>query len=87
MISPRIDSLRLAAPTDLRITYQDSCHLRNAMKVHEPQELLKSIRRVAIVEMTESDRCCGSAGIYNLTQFNTVGMSKKILDEKMTQAW
>ncbi len=52
-----------------RITYHDACHLVHGLGVREaPRKLLASIPGVTIVEMTESDLCCGSAGSYNLTE-------------------
>lgn len=66
---------------DARVTYQGSCHLQNVMKVkHAPRQILRGIRCVRYVELHESDRCCGSAGIYNVVQPE---MSGRILDEKM----
>ncbi|MBO8156854.1 MAG: (Fe-S)-binding protein [Bacillaceae bacterium] len=63
------------------ITYQDSCHLRNVQGIHEePRILLKSIPGATYVELSGSDRCCASGGIYNLLQFDE---SMKILDQKM----
>ena len=68
-------------PLPVRMTYQDSCHLRNGMKAGEaPRKLLQAIPNAEYVELFESDRCCGSAGIYNLTQPD---MSMQLLDEKM----
>jgi len=52
----------------LRIAYQDPCHLVHGQKVHQqPRQLLMMIPGVELVEMKESDWCCGSAGVYNLT--------------------
>lgn len=52
-----------------RITYHDACHLAHGLGIREaPRRLLASIPGVTIVEMTESDLCCGSAGSYNLTE-------------------
>lgn len=66
---------------DASVTYQDSCHLRNGMQVsQEPRQLLSSIPGTRYVNLVEADRCCGSAGIYNLTHPET---SMRILDEKM----
>ncbi len=49
------------------VTYQDPCHLAHGQRVRrEPRQLLKAIPDVEFKEMRESDRCCGSAGIYNL---------------------
>ncbi len=63
------------------ITYQDSCHLRNVMKTFDsPRKLLKAIDGVHYTEMEKADQCCGSAGIYNITQGQ---MSMQILDDKM----
>ena len=52
----------------LRVTYQDPCHLVHGQKIHQqPRQLLKTIPGLELVEMKESDWCCGSAGVYNLT--------------------
>ena len=51
------------------MTYHDSCHLAHGMGVREgPRKLLASITGVRLVEMAESDLCCGSAGSYNLLE-------------------
>jgi glycolate oxidase iron-sulfur subunit len=64
-------ALGLVAPTRairLRVAYQDPCHLLHGQKVHQqPRQVLKSIPGIELVEMKESDWCCGSAGVYNLT--------------------
>jgi glycolate oxidase iron-sulfur subunit len=50
-------------------TYHDSCHLVHGLGVREqPRDLLGSIPGVHLVELAESDLCCGSAGSYNLTE-------------------
>lgn len=68
----------------LRITYQDSCHLRNVMRASDaPRKLMGEIDGVNYVEMKEADRCCGSAGIYNVTQPEMAG---QILEHKMVHA-
>ncbi|WP_027093749.1 (Fe-S)-binding protein [Cohnella thermotolerans] len=73
-----------AADAPLRITYQDSCHLRNVMRSSEaPRTLMRRVEGVEFVEMFEADRCCGSAGIYNLTQPE---MANRILEHKMEHA-
>ncbi len=72
------------APTgriEERVTYQDSCHLLHAQRIKDaPRQLLGSIPGLELVEMATPDGCCGSAGIYNLTQTE---MSRRILDDKM----
>ncbi|MHB1132555.1 MAG: (Fe-S)-binding protein [Chloroflexota bacterium] len=64
-----------------RVTYQDACHLAHGQKVKEaPRVVLRSIPGLEFVEMKESDWCCGSAGIYNVTQPE---LSEEILGWKM----
>ncbi|WP_284642347.1 (Fe-S)-binding protein [Paenibacillus silviterrae] len=72
---------RQAGSTSQVVTYQDSCHLRNVMRVQsQPRELVRSVPGVQLRELQGADRCCGSAGIYNLTQPE---MSAGVLDHKM----
>lgn len=66
---------------EMTVTYQDPCHLAHGQKVRaQPRELLKAIPGLKFTEMSGSDRCCGSAGIYNLTHPE---MSQELLREKM----
>lgn len=54
---------------DATVTYQEPCHLIHAQRVSgAPRRLLARIPGLRLVEMDESAVCCGSAGIYNLTQ-------------------
>jgi glycolate oxidase iron-sulfur subunit len=63
------------------ITYHESCHLCHGQKVTgQPRQLLKAIPGMKLVELPESNWCCGSAGIYNLTQPEMAG---QLLDRKM----
>ncbi len=51
------------------VTYHDPCHLAHGQKVRtQPRELLKRIPGLTLVELPESDLCCGSAGVYNLLE-------------------
>jgi glycolate oxidase iron-sulfur subunit len=64
-----------------RITYHESCHLCHGQKVTKsPRDVVRAINGLELVEMSESNWCCGSAGIYNITQPE---MSKKLLDRKL----
>jgi glycolate oxidase iron-sulfur subunit len=77
------EKVKLELPQQI-ITYQDSCHLRNVMKTASaPRTLLKAINGVEYREMQNADRCCGSAGIYNIVESE---MSMQLLDSKMVQA-
>jgi glycolate oxidase iron-sulfur subunit len=65
-----------------RATYSDSCHLRHAQKVvKQPRTLLKQIPGLEVVELKLPDRCCGSAGVYNLTHVDT---ANQVLDAKLS---
>lgn len=65
----------------VRVTYQDPCHLAHGQGVRaQPRALLRSIPGLELVEMTDSDQCCGSAGVYNVTHPD---MASWVLEEKM----
>ena len=65
----------------MKITYHDSCHLKRSMGVFaEPRKLLSDTAGVQLIEMKESDRCCGFAGSYSI-KFPEI--SGPILDRKM----
>jgi glycolate oxidase iron-sulfur subunit len=71
-------------PIAARVTYQDSCHLAHGQKIiSAPRELIRAIPGVEFVEMPLSDQCCGSAGVYNVTENQT---SLELLDRKMETA-
>jgi glycolate oxidase iron-sulfur subunit len=56
-------------PLELTVAYQDSCHLRHAQRLPSAwRPLLERIPGLEVVEPAEQDLCCGSAGIYNVTQ-------------------
>jgi glycolate oxidase iron-sulfur subunit len=65
----------------LRITYQDSCHLLHGQKIADaPRKLIRAVPGVQLVEMAQGDQCCGSAGVYNVTETKT---ALDILSAKM----
>ena len=67
----------------LRVTYDDPCHLLHGQRIQrQPRDLLRSIPGLELVDMAESDWCCGSAGIYNITHYD---MAMRLLDRKMAQ--
>jgi glycolate oxidase iron-sulfur subunit len=66
---------------DATVSYHDACHLAHGQKVRvQPRQLIQQIPGVKFVEMDESDTCCGSAGIYNITQPQ---MARQLLDRKI----
>ncbi len=80
LVSTRIYD-RLKTPLKGRVGYDDPCHLIHGQRVRsEPRKLLKAIPGIQFVEVEGADQCCGSAGIYNITQNE---LSMEILDRKM----
>ncbi len=68
----------------LRVTYQDSCHLLHGQKIRNaPRQLLRAIPSLDFVELPHTEICCGSAGIYNVTQTEA---SLDLLADKMQNA-
>src|SRR5438552_2198632 len=62
------------APVPLTVTYHDPCHVVHGQKIRSaPRALLAQIPGLRVVDLPESDWCCGSAGIYNLTQPEMAG--------------
>lgn len=67
--------------TPLRVVYDAPCHLFHAQQVREqPLRILRSLPGVELVTVRDPERCCGSAGIYNVTRHDT---SMAVLDRKM----
>jgi glycolate oxidase iron-sulfur subunit len=63
-----------APPSELpvAVTYHEACHLCHGQKIAaQPREILRSIPGVELRECSEATMCCGSAGVYSLTQPET----------------
>jgi glycolate oxidase iron-sulfur subunit len=73
---------RAGAPEAARtVTYHEACHLCHGQKITaQPRQVLRAIPGVKLVELAESTWCCGSAGIYNLTQPEMAG---ELLERKV----
>lgn len=68
------------APTRT-VTYDASCHLLHGQKVAtQPLAVLGLLPNVKLVPLKESDWCCGSAGVYSVTQPE---QSAKLLARKL----
>jgi glycolate dehydrogenase iron-sulfur subunit len=76
-----IDFDRRMGPIKARATYQDPCHLGHAQRIRTaPRKLLAAIPELELVELKESEICCGSAGIYNVAHNE---MAERLLAGKM----
>jgi glycolate oxidase iron-sulfur subunit len=70
-------------PQQLTVTYHDACHLAHGQGVRSaPRELLKRIPGLTLVDLRDSDLCCGSAGVYNILEPE---MADRLLDMKIAR--
>jgi glycolate oxidase iron-sulfur subunit len=68
-------------PLSRAVAVHDPCHLAHGQGVREPaRRLLGAIPGIRLVELEDSDACCGSAGTYNLTE---PAMARRLLDRKL----
>ncbi|NYJ76181.1 heterodisulfide reductase-related iron-sulfur binding cluster [Allobranchiibius huperziae] len=71
-INELLDELGPVAPRHPipgRVAYHDACHLSHAQQIRsQPRAVLGTIPQLQVLDIPETDLCCGSAGIYNLVQ-------------------
>ncbi len=83
-ISEWLIEIGITPPTrslPITVSYHDACHLAHGQKIRQqPRDLLKQIPGLILRDLEEADTCCGSAGVYNITQPE---MAKKLLDRKL----
>jgi glycolate oxidase iron-sulfur subunit len=71
---------RPVTPVRLKVAYHDSCHLQHAQGIRtQPRQLLNAIPGLEVIELPEAAICCGSAGIFNLTEPAT---ARELADRK-----
>jgi glycolate oxidase iron-sulfur subunit len=78
-----VASLALHPPgrLDVKVAYDDPCHLLHAQKVREPpRQMLGQIPGLTLVPLREAEMCCGSAGSYSLQHPE---MSQRLLQRKL----
>lgn len=76
-----LEALATAPGVHERVTYHDACHLSHGQKITQPpRQLIKTIPGIEYVELPEAEMCCGSAGIYNVTQPK---MARTLVERKM----
>ncbi len=64
-----------------RVTYHDSCHLlRNLGVGDQPRKLMNNIKDLQLVEMKNSEKCCGFGGTFAVKYPD---ISTAILEEKV----
>jgi glycolate oxidase iron-sulfur subunit len=68
---------------DVTVTYHDACHLAHGQRIRaEPRALLRGIPGLRLVELADSDLCCGSAGVYNVLEPE---VAERLLDLKVAR--
>ena len=68
-----------------KVTYHEACHLCHGQKItKQPREILQAIPGVELTELPESNWCCGSAGVYNITQPETAAILQERKVGKIT---
>ena len=71
------------------VTYDAPCHLYHAQKIKDaPLELLQTIPELDFVPLHDFEKCCGSGGIYNLTnpEFADGILAEKVANIRDTKA-
>ncbi|MFQ5837360.1 MAG: (Fe-S)-binding protein [Thermoplasmata archaeon] len=83
-VSELLDSVGLSdglQPLPIKVAYDDPCHLIHGQGIgEEPRNMLRRVPGLEIIELKESDWCCGSAGTYMLTQRD---MALRLLRRKL----
>ncbi|MBC8450728.1 (Fe-S)-binding protein [bacterium] len=60
-----------ASSARVRVTYHEPCHLSRGQGItDEPRTVIRSLPWVELVEMHDSDRCCGGGGSFSLTHYD-----------------
>lgn len=70
------------AALNVSVTHDAPCHQQHAQRVvRQPLDLLAGIPGLRFTPLTDSDQCCGSAGIYSLIEPD---VSESVLAPKLT---
>lgn len=70
-----------SASLPMKVAYHHSCHLCHGQKiVNQPLKILQSLPGLTVVPLAGAEQCCGSAGIYSITQPEE---SDRLLDKKI----
>ena len=71
---PRGDPKMSSKDSPTQITYHEACHLCHGQGISaQPRAVLAALPGVELVELSDATKCCGSAGVYNITQPEQAG--------------
>src|SRR5689334_12980427 len=72
---------RPGAPLDTTVAYDPPCHLLHAQRIADPPErVLRAIPVLRLTSMPDAAQCCGSAGLFTLSEPE---MSRAVLAPKV----
>ncbi len=67
----------------LRVAYDPPCHLEHAQRIGDPpRRVLAAIADLDLIETPGAGQCCGSAGLYTLTE---PALSRTVLRAKLAE--
>jgi glycolate oxidase iron-sulfur subunit len=59
---------------DVGVAYHDACHALRVQDIRQqPRALLRAVPGLRVIEVPNGDRCCGAAGLYNITEPELAG--------------
>jgi len=71
------------------ITYHESCHLKRGLGLsQQPRTLLNNIHGAKLVDLHESDECCGFGGVFSIEhpEISAAMLDRKIENIEASQA-
>ena len=73
--------VNIGAVFPAKVTYHDSCHLLRGLGIaSQPRKLLHNVEGLTLLEMNDSDMCCGFGGTFSV---NYPEISTAMVDEKI----
>ena len=70
--------------TETIVTYHDPCHLKKSLGViSEPRQVIRAANGYRLVEMLESDACCGMGGSFNLQHYDISSRIGRVKQENI----
>ncbi|MDJ0624230.1 MAG: (Fe-S)-binding protein [Desulfocapsaceae bacterium] len=76
-----LGAVNIGAEFPGKVTYHDSCHLLRGLGIREqPRKLLNNVAGLELIEMNDSDICCGFGGTFSV---NYPEISTALVDEKI----
>lgn len=77
-----------ANPSAPSVTYHDSCHMNRMLGLGQDSRILLQAAGCTLIEMAESDRCCGFGGVFciRMPEISNAMTSEKLSRAAVTRA-